>query len=100
MQNYMDSIKRLIAAMGYQSFIVGTMRQSWFAWLFHFGPYQLARWRVRRWEDDPGNQATLEHMTEFARRNLPLPPGYRPRSRSGDSSRRAIATESTGRHFS
>jgi hypothetical protein len=61
--------------MKYESFIVGTMRQASFAWLFHFGLYQFARQRVRRWEQDPANQQALARMNEFARRNLILPPG-------------------------
>lgn len=73
MTGYIRSVGRLIRRMGYQSFIVGTMRQSWFAWLFHFGPYQFARPRVRRWEADPANQPVMETMAEFARRNLDLP---------------------------
>jgi hypothetical protein len=75
MESYMTSVARLIPAMGYRSFIVGTMRQSWFAWLFHFGPYQIARVRVRRWERDPANREVLEKMDEYARRNLLLPAG-------------------------
>jgi hypothetical protein len=73
MDAYIRSVGRLIAALGYQSFLVGTMRQSWFAWLFHFGPYQIARRRVLRWEQDPANREALERMTEFAARNLAVP---------------------------
>ena len=75
MDNYIASIGRLIKVLGYEAFIVGTMRQSSFAWLFHFGFYQVAEWRVRRFERDPANQALVEQMTTFARRNLLLPPG-------------------------
>ncbi len=75
MDNYIGSIGRLIKVLGYQPFIVGTMRQSSFAWLFNFGFYQVAEWRVRRFERDPANQAVVEQMTTFARRNLLLPPG-------------------------
>jgi hypothetical protein len=78
MDSYINSVGRLIKAMGYSSFIVGTMRQSWFAWLFHFGFYQLAGRRVRRWEQDPANHETCERMLEFARRNLLLPEGLSP----------------------
>lgn len=75
MDNYISSIGRLIKTLGYDPFIVGTMRQSSFAWLFNFGVYQLAERRVRRFERDPANQAVVEQMTTFARRNLMLPPG-------------------------
>src|SRR5262249_44785671 len=37
MWDYMTSVGRLIREMGYESFLTGTMRQSSFAWLFHFG---------------------------------------------------------------
>jgi hypothetical protein len=70
MKDYMDSVARLVRAMRYESCIVGTMRQSSFAWLFHFGLYQLAGWRVRRWERDPANQEMFDRMLEGARRNL------------------------------
>jgi len=73
MIDYMRSVGRLIRAMEYDSFIVGTLRQSMFAWLFHLGPYQVAERRVRRWEQDPANAEAMARMLEFARRNL-LPP--------------------------
>jgi hypothetical protein len=73
MKDYMGSIQQLIHAMRYESCIVGTMRQSSFAWLFHFGLYQLAGWRVRRWEREPANQAVFDQMLEGARRNLVTP---------------------------
>lgn len=73
MKDYMGSIRRLIHAMRYETCIVGTMRQSSFAWLFHFGLYQLAGWRVRRWEREPANQAVFDQMLEGARRNLVTP---------------------------
>jgi hypothetical protein len=73
MKDYMSSIPKLIRAMGYESCIVGTMRQSSFAWLFHFGLYQLAGLRVRRWEKDPANREMFEQMLEGARRNLATP---------------------------
>src|SRR5262249_44690628 len=53
-------------------------RQSRFSWLFHFGVYELARLRVRRWERDTGNREQLERMTEAARRNVLLPSGLTP----------------------
>lgn len=75
MQTYMKSVAQLVQSMGYKSFIVGTMRQSSFAWLFHFGLYQWAERRVRAWEAEPANQEQLSRMTDYARRNLVLPPG-------------------------
>jgi hypothetical protein len=74
MQDYMQSVARLIPAMGYESLVVGTLRQSSFAWIFNFGLYQLAGRRVRKWERDPGNKVVLDHMLEGAQRNLALPP--------------------------
>lgn len=74
MVDYMGSVARLIRELRYESFLVGTMRQSSFAWLFHFGLYQWAGLRVRRWERDPENRPALERMLEFARRNLAVPP--------------------------
>ena len=73
MKSYMSSLMPLIRSMNYESFIVGTMRQSSFAWLFHFGLYQIARYRVRRWDRDPANREALARMDEFASRNLLLP---------------------------
>jgi Pyoverdine/dityrosine biosynthesis protein len=75
MEDYMRSVGQLARAMGYQSFLVGTMRQSSFAWLFHFGFYQAARWRLRRWERDPANRDVVERMFEYAQRNVMAPPG-------------------------
>ncbi len=75
MDEYINSVGRLIQNLGYQSFIPGTLRQSSFAWLFKFGLYQVAAVRVRRWERDPSNQAAIERMLEFSRRNLALPDG-------------------------
>ena len=83
MNEYIRSVGRLIRLLGYQPFIVGTMRQSSFAWLFHFGVYQLARRRVRRWEQRPANAETLDGMLQFARRNLLLPPGLSPTEAEG-----------------
>jgi hypothetical protein len=73
MQDYMSSLAKLIPAMGYETLIAGTMRQSSFAWLFHFGLYQWARHRVRRWEQNPANVETYARMLEFSQRNLVLP---------------------------
>jgi hypothetical protein len=73
MEDYMRSVGRLMRDLNYESFMDGTMRQSSFAWLFHLGLYQLARWRVRRWERDPANLETLDRMLEYSRRNLVVP---------------------------
>ncbi|HEX4412801.1 MAG TPA: hypothetical protein VH107_04175 [Lacipirellulaceae bacterium] len=73
MREYMRSVSRLIPAMRYESLIVGTMRQSSFAWLFNFGLYQWAAWRLRNWERDPANKPMLDRMFESAQRNLALP---------------------------
>jgi hypothetical protein len=75
MDDYIRSIETLIDALGYRSFLVKTMRQSSFAWLFHFGIYQLAHWRVERFERDPANREVIEQMDRYARRNMLLPPG-------------------------
>lgn len=75
MKSYMSTIDTLIDALGLRALFLPYMRQSSFAWLFHFGPYLIARWRVRRWERDPANQELLESMTASARRNVLAPPG-------------------------
>jgi len=75
MTSYMSSIDQLIGVLGLRSLFLPYMRQSAFAWLFHFGPYLIARWRVRRWERDPANRELLDNMTESARRNVLVPPG-------------------------
>ncbi len=72
MEDYMQSVGRLITALGYDPLIVNTIRQSSFAWIFNFGFYQVANFRVRRWERNPENKPTLDRMQEFARRNLVL----------------------------
>lgn len=74
MDGYIASVGQLAKTLGYSSFLVGTMRQSSFAWLFKFGLYQLAERRVRRFEADPANQPVIDQMLTFARRNLLLPP--------------------------
>lgn len=75
MKSYMSTIDQLIDVLGLRPIFLPYMRQGAFAWLFHFGPYQIARWRVRRWERDPANRELLERMTESARRNVLVPPG-------------------------
>lgn len=92
MDAYMTSIAQLIQSLRYESFLVGTMRQSSFAWLFHLGFYQVARWRVRRWERDPDNRVALERMVEFAERNLDLPPGL------NDAERRRLSEAAAHRY--
>src|SRR5262249_32407109 len=49
--------------------------QSRFSWFFRLGLFQIAGWRVRRWERDPANKEQLERMNEFAHRNVLAPPG-------------------------
>jgi hypothetical protein len=92
MESYMASIGRLIRSLGYESFLVGTMRQSSFAWLFHLGFYQIAGRRVRRWEQDPANRDALERMTDFAERNLDIPSGL------SDAERRRRCEEAAHRY--
>jgi hypothetical protein len=75
MQSYMTSLPELIRALHIDALFLPTMRQSTLAMWFHLGLYQLAGWRVRRWERDPSHQAQIERMHEFARRNLSLPSG-------------------------
>lgn len=78
MKTYMRTIDQLIDVLALRPLFLPYMRQSSFAWLFHFGPYQIARWRVRRWERDPANHELLERMTESARRNVLTPSGLSP----------------------
>jgi len=73
--SYIGSMKKLVGVLGYRPVIVGTMRQSAFAWLFHLGFYQWARRRIRRWEQDPENRPLIDTMAEYARRNLTVPFG-------------------------
>jgi hypothetical protein len=75
MDEYIASVGKLIRELRYDSFIAGTMRQSSFAWLFHFGFYQLAGLRVRRWERNPANREAMDRMLEFSRRNLDVREG-------------------------
>lgn len=78
MKSYMTSIGELIDKLGYDSIISASMKHSFFAWLFHFGLYQFAAWRVRRWERDPAHQEQIDRMTDAARRNVVLPTGLPP----------------------
>jgi hypothetical protein len=77
-RSYTNSIAELIRVLGFERVLLPPWRQSRFAWTFHFGLYQLAGWRVRRWEAKPENQPQLEKMQEFARRNVVLPAGLAP----------------------
>ena len=70
MRSYITSIQQLIPVLGLEHLIVGTMRHSAFAWLFHFGLYPLARLRVWCWERDPAHRPQIERMEQFARRNV------------------------------
>lgn len=73
--SYIGSIRQLIRTLRLEHLFVSTMRHSSFAWLFHFGLYQMGERFVRRWERDPANAEQLEKMTEYACRNVVLPPG-------------------------
>lgn len=75
MNSYMTSIGGLIHALGFDSVISASMKHSFFAWLFHFGLYQYAGWRVRRWDRDPANHEQIERMADAARRNVAVPEG-------------------------
>lgn len=75
MKSYMQSIADLIVAMGYQSIFPRPFAQSRFSWLFHFGVYQWAWWRVRQWERQPGAKEQIDKMDQAALRNLSLKPG-------------------------
>jgi hypothetical protein len=81
MRSYMSSIADLIRVLGYESVFLPPTCITHFAWFLRFGPYQLfrftliqiAEWRVRRWERDPANREKMEHMKEYARRNVVVP---------------------------
>src|SRR5262245_29557979 len=76
--SYTSSIRRMIHTLGYDGPIRASLKHSLFAWLFHFGLYQLARYRVSRWEKDPANREQIERMDQGAARNVVLPPGLGP----------------------
>jgi Pyoverdine/dityrosine biosynthesis protein len=78
MRSYMKSLAELIRQLGYERIFPPPFKQSRFSWLFRFGPYLVARWRVRRWERDPANKEQLARMLEFARRNVVVPGGLDP----------------------
>jgi hypothetical protein len=75
MKSYMASIGELIRMLGFDGLFLPSFGHSSFAWLFHLGLYQWARWLVRRWERNPANQEQLHKMNEYARRNVVLPAG-------------------------
>lgn len=78
MKAYQASIAELIKTLGYESLFLPSFGHSAFAWLFHFGLYQIARFRVWRWEKRPENQEQIDKMLQYARRNVVLPPGLEP----------------------
>jgi hypothetical protein len=75
MDSYMSSIRRLLVTLKYDGLIKASLKHSLFAWLFHFGLYQWAAWRVRRWDRDPANREQVQKMDEAAARNLVVPTG-------------------------
>ena len=52
MDDYIDSVRRLIGAMKYESLITRVMRHTSFSWLFHFGLF-LVLLRHLRYFTDP-----------------------------------------------
>jgi hypothetical protein len=79
MRSYMSSIAGLIKALRYESIFYPPFAQSRFSWLFRFGMYQFARWRVWLWERHPSRQALIERMDQAAARNLVLPANLSPK---------------------
>jgi hypothetical protein len=77
-KSYMSTVAELIQTLGFAPVLSASLRHSQFAWLFHFGFYQIARLRVYWWERDPRNQKQMDRMALFARRNLLLPPNLSP----------------------
>jgi hypothetical protein len=75
MHSYMSSLADLIRCLGYEQLFLRPFTQSRFSWLFHFGPYLLARLRVHHWEQDPANKEKLASMLESAGRNVLVPAG-------------------------
>jgi hypothetical protein len=77
--------------LDYQSVFLPPSRLTHFLWFLRFGPYQafrfcllrIAEWRVRRWERDPAHQEQVQRMTEFARRNVIVPPNLSPEEQEG-----------------
>jgi hypothetical protein len=89
MKAYMASVADLIEALGFSAVLARPRAQSSLLWPLRFGPYQLfrftlwqiAEWRIRRWERDPANQEHLQQMIGAARRNLTFPPELPPDER-------------------
>jgi hypothetical protein len=79
MRSYMSSIAGLIKALGYESIFHPPFAQSRFSWIFLFGMYLLARWRVWQWERHPSRRALIERMDQAAARNLVLPANLTPK---------------------
>jgi len=73
--SYTRSVAELIRTLGFAPVLSASLRHSSFAWLFHFGLYQIARYRVRRWEQDPVHREQMERMALYASRNVLLPDG-------------------------
>lgn len=78
MASYMASISELVRALRFEAVFLPSFAQSSFSWLFHLGPYQVARFRVWRWERNHANRVHLERMNAFARRNVMVPTGLDP----------------------
>jgi hypothetical protein len=77
-KSYMNSVAALIGGLGFTPVLSATLRHSYFAWLFHFGLYQIARFRVFFWEHRSDHREQIERMALFARRNVVLPPRLSP----------------------
>jgi hypothetical protein len=83
MNAYTSSVGDLIRLLGFGAVFLPPLRLTHVARFLRFGPYQLfrlglmliAEWRVRRWERDPAHREQLARLTEFARRNVTVPPG-------------------------
>jgi hypothetical protein len=74
-KSYMTSVADLVHKLGFAPVLSASLRHSHFAWLFHFGFYQIARCRVFLWERDPLHREQIDRMNLFARRNVLLPSG-------------------------
>ena len=89
MKAYMASVADLIEVLGFGGVFARPRAQSSLLWPLRFGPYQLfrftlwqiAEWRIRRWERDPANQEQLKQMIGAARRNLTFPAELSPDER-------------------
>jgi hypothetical protein len=72
-RSYISTVGELIQALGFAPVLSASLRHSYFAWLFHFGLYEIARLRVFWWERDPRHREQMERMAVYARRNVVLP---------------------------